>query len=182
MPTPIERALDSLINAARIESISGTQQLIEERRKALGLFRNLAEEWQNAYAAFQGAFDTPLARRRDNNEYAADARQRLRTLNDTFAALTAVSECTPAEGAAATASELSPAQQQHLSKVPEHLRVEMAKHLAAGAQVIVRNQTDVPEVGPWAIEIQGTDFWVDCCDSEEGAREQAQLLGLRLVG
>lgn len=37
----------------------------------------LAAVWKDAYAAFIGAFDTPLARRRDNSEFAQDARRRL---------------------------------------------------------------------------------------------------------
>lgn len=37
--------------------------------------------WVDAYAAFQGAFDTPLARRKDDGEYAKDARRRLREFN-----------------------------------------------------------------------------------------------------
>ena len=38
--------------------------------------------WATAYAAFKGAFDTPLARRRDSGEYAQDARRLLREFND----------------------------------------------------------------------------------------------------
>lgn len=37
-----------------------------------------------AYRAFVGAFDTPLARRQFDNEYASDARQRLREFNAEF--------------------------------------------------------------------------------------------------
>jgi hypothetical protein len=47
----------------------------------------LAAAWEKAYAAFIGAFDTPLARRRFNDEYAIDARKRLREFNDLLAAL-----------------------------------------------------------------------------------------------
>lgn len=42
------------------------------------------EQWGAAYLAFRGCFDTPLARRRDDSEYANDARRRLRELNDLF--------------------------------------------------------------------------------------------------
>jgi hypothetical protein len=37
--------------------------------------------WADAYAAFQGAFDTPVARRLDGSEFAQDARRRLREFN-----------------------------------------------------------------------------------------------------
>jgi hypothetical protein len=38
--------------------------------------------WNDAYAAFVGAFDTPAARRRQSDEYANDARDRLREFNE----------------------------------------------------------------------------------------------------
>jgi hypothetical protein len=44
------------------------------------------DAWQDAYAAFQGAFDTAVERRRNNSEYAQDARRRLRNLNESIAA------------------------------------------------------------------------------------------------
>lgn len=40
--------------------------------------------WNEAYAAFVGAFDTPLARRRQSDEFSNDARRRLREINDRF--------------------------------------------------------------------------------------------------
>lgn len=36
--------------------------------------------WDDAYRAFLGAFDSPIMRRRINNENAEDARRRLREL------------------------------------------------------------------------------------------------------
>lgn len=44
-------------------------------------------EWSSAYAAFKGAFDTPLSRRRDESEYAKDARDRLRELDESMRAM-----------------------------------------------------------------------------------------------
>lgn len=41
----------------------------------------LAEVWDEAFRAFVGAFDTPLARRLQADEYAEDARKRLRAFN-----------------------------------------------------------------------------------------------------
>jgi hypothetical protein len=40
------------------------------------------EEWKNCYAAFRGAFDTPLARRRFDDEFSEDARKRMRQINE----------------------------------------------------------------------------------------------------
>lgn len=42
--------------------------------------------WVDAYAAFVGAFDTPVARRQIDNEFAQDARRRLREFNDAISA------------------------------------------------------------------------------------------------
>lgn len=47
-------------------------------------------EWSSAYAAFKGAFDTPLSRRRDGSEFAQDARDRLRELDETMRAMAPV--------------------------------------------------------------------------------------------
>jgi hypothetical protein len=38
--------------------------------------------WEQTYAAFAGAFDTPISRRRQNDEYSIDARQRMRAFNE----------------------------------------------------------------------------------------------------
>lgn len=86
MPLNIEFALDELLQAAMIEPICGSQQFIEKRRQFLALFGANADEWREAFAAFQGAFDTPLARRRDDSEYAQDARRRLRAFNESMTA------------------------------------------------------------------------------------------------
>lgn len=86
MPENIESALDDLLQAAKIEHICGSQQLVEKRRQFLSLLTGNAIEWRDAYAAFQGAFDTPLARRRDDSEYAQDARKRLRAFNESMTA------------------------------------------------------------------------------------------------
>lgn len=41
--------------------------------------KELEALWPDTLAAFRGAFDTPVARRHDNSEYAEDARDRMRT-------------------------------------------------------------------------------------------------------
>lgn len=53
-------------------------------------FRKVLADWQNAYAAFKGAFDTPVERRRYLNEYTEDARRRLREFNEAVIAAVAV--------------------------------------------------------------------------------------------
>lgn len=39
-------------------------------------------EWEPTYRAYHGAFDTPLARRRDGSEFAEDARARMHEFHD----------------------------------------------------------------------------------------------------
>lgn len=51
----------------------------QARDEALKAF----EPFFEAYKAFQGAFDTPLSRRKQPDEYAADARNRMNSFNDT---------------------------------------------------------------------------------------------------
>lgn len=82
MSKALEDALDELLEAARIAPICGDQQLAEKRRSFLAAVSINAAEWRDAFAAFQGAFDTPLARRRDDSDYANDARTRLRAINE----------------------------------------------------------------------------------------------------
>lgn len=43
-------------------------------------------DWSDTYAAFVAAFDTPLARRRQDDEYAQDARRRMREMNERIVA------------------------------------------------------------------------------------------------
>lgn len=49
----------------------------ERAEAALSSLRARVWEWDDVYAAFIGAFDTPLARRRFSDDYAKDARRRL---------------------------------------------------------------------------------------------------------
>ncbi len=76
--------------------------------------------------------------------------------------------------------ELTQAQQQHVAKVYPEVRADMAAYLAASAEVIVRQQREVGEAGPFAIEVRDSDFWIDC-DTKDGAVSLAQSLGLRVV-
>lgn len=52
----------------------------------------LVEAWPDAYAAFKGAFDTPIARKKDDSEYANDARDRLRSLDEALASFIAAQQ------------------------------------------------------------------------------------------
>ncbi len=40
------------------------------------------DAWKDVYASFQGAFDTPVARRKQDDEFASDARRRMREFNE----------------------------------------------------------------------------------------------------
>lgn len=48
---------------------------------------DLVQNWREAYAAFKGAFDTPVARRHMGDEFAQDARRRLRDFDEALRAL-----------------------------------------------------------------------------------------------
>ncbi|TXI24208.1 MAG: hypothetical protein E6Q67_03035 [Roseateles sp.] len=76
--------------------------------------------------------------------------------------------------------ELTQAQRQHVAKVYPECRADMAAYLAASAEVIVRHQREVEEAGQFAIEVRGTDFWIDCCNTKESAVALAQSLGLSI--
>lgn len=56
---------------------------------------NLMDIWNDAYAAFKGAFDTPQMRRAINDEYAEDARKRLRDFDEPIRAL--LSQASPSQ-------------------------------------------------------------------------------------
>lgn len=47
----------------------------------------MLDEWNDAYRAFKGAFDTPLSRKRQGDEYAEDARKRLAAFDEKMRAL-----------------------------------------------------------------------------------------------
>lgn len=44
----------------------------------------LIHEWNEAFAAFIGAFATPVAKRKDDDEYSVDARERMRSFDDSM--------------------------------------------------------------------------------------------------
>lgn len=48
--------------------------------------KDLRKEWSDAFRAFVGAFDTPVARRKQDDEYARDARRRLCVFDASFQA------------------------------------------------------------------------------------------------
>jgi len=50
--------------------------------KNVRITAEMLEEWKDAFAAFQGAFDTPMARLRLQDEFSTDARKRMRHFND----------------------------------------------------------------------------------------------------
>lgn len=56
----------------------------------------LRAEWGDAYRAFKGAFDTPIARKRDDSEYANDARNRLARIDELLALAASQGDATPA--------------------------------------------------------------------------------------
>jgi hypothetical protein len=75
---------------------------------------------------------------------------------------------------------MTEAQGQHVAKVYPEFRDEMAAHLLSGAEVMIRAQDEVGEAGAFAIEVRGSDFWIDCCSTQEAAENRALRLGLRV--
>ena len=65
-----------------LEVLRAMDEAEEEADVAQARLKELETLWPDTLAAFRGAFDTPLARRRDNSEYAEDARERIRAFND----------------------------------------------------------------------------------------------------
>jgi len=48
----------------------------------ISMNKQFIDEWNAAYAAFRGAFDTPVMRMKTDNDYADDARRRMREFNE----------------------------------------------------------------------------------------------------
>ena len=72
----------------------------------------LRATWQDAYAAFKGAFDTPVARRKVDDEYATDARERLAALNEMLSIeMPALDDALPALGDVLSTSKAPRARQ-----------------------------------------------------------------------
>jgi hypothetical protein len=67
-----------------LEVLRAMDEAEEEADVARARLKELETLWPDTLAAFRGAFDTPLARRRDNSEYAEDARDRMRMFNETL--------------------------------------------------------------------------------------------------
>ncbi|MDN7577029.1 hypothetical protein E2P84_40880 [Burkholderia cepacia] len=72
-------------------------------------------------------------------------------------------------------------QQAQVKKAFPECHEEMARYLADGAKVVIGRQTDVSEAPPIAITVCGTDFWIDCCDTETEAVQLCESLGLTVV-
>lgn len=58
----------------------------------------------------------------------------------------------------------------------------MASYLEASARVVIYRQDECgDDVPPYAIRVEGTDFWIDCCGTPEEARKRAEALGLTVL-
>ena len=78
---------------------------------------------------------------------------------------------------------LTDRQLSHLSKTPSWCRDEMAGYLTNAVDVGVAHQNECgPYVPPFAIfVVANQDFYIECCDSAESAKQLALDLGLRVV-
>jgi hypothetical protein len=78
---------------------------------------------------------------------------------------------------------LSDSQIMHVMGVSSEVRESMSKHLLAGSEVVIRRQNECPELGDFAICVVGEDdYWIECCNSNEVARNLAATLGLKIKG
>jgi hypothetical protein len=63
------------------------------------------------------------------------------------------------------------------SVVPE-FRAEMAKYLEASAHVVIyRLDEGSEDVPPYAIDVKGTAFWIDCCATQTRQRNGQKRSG-----
>ena len=78
---------------------------------------------------------------------------------------------------------LTPAQVEHVNRVPFSCRVEMAEIFARGDDVCIGQQDDCgPDVPPIAIWPKDRpDFFIECCATIEDAVAYASNLGLNVV-
>lgn len=61
-----------------VDPVNGSQlHCPVEEEKSVTLPIDLYNQWRDAYSAFIGAFDTPVARLKHSDAYAVDARRRL---------------------------------------------------------------------------------------------------------
>ena len=79
------RAALAIDSAARRKSAKA-QAGVDVRESEPVQPATVPDGWNDAYAAFVGAVDTPQMRRMINNEYAEDARKRMRAINDAMLA------------------------------------------------------------------------------------------------
>ncbi|TDG21143.1 hypothetical protein [Paraburkholderia silviterrae] len=77
---------------------------------------------------------------------------------------------------------LTSLQAEHVAKVYPECRAEMTGYLKGSAQVVIYRQDECgDDVPPYAIRVEGTDFWIDCCATPEDARKRAEMLGLMVL-
>lgn len=71
----LEHSFGAIHRAA--QALAETAETVDDS----AVLKALRAQWPDTLAAFRGAFDTPVARRRDDSEYAEDARARMRALD-----------------------------------------------------------------------------------------------------
>lgn len=90
-----EKTLDQVMEQAErdfyaqdpcIEPPSYTVGQESKPKGTLVLSEEFIAEWNDAYASFKGAFDTPQMRRKMPDEYSEDARKRLYQFNEALQA------------------------------------------------------------------------------------------------
>lgn len=77
--------------------------------------------------------------------------------------------------------QLTALQLEQVAKAPRGCREDMEHYLSSGAQVTIEHQNEVGEAKPYAVQVVGTDYWIDCYASAAEAAEAAKALGLEVV-
>lgn len=75
---------------------------------------------------------------------------------------------------------LTDIQRKFVENAPTGHQHPLAYYMRHNARVDILEQDDDYNALPWAIQIRGTNFWVDCCETKDEARERALELGFRL--
>jgi hypothetical protein len=87
-PFPYQKTFNAIAEATHIDggriavSVMKFRQSFGPLSAAQGVPEAVKQQWADTYAAFKGAFDTPMARRHDNSVYAQDSRIRMRDFNE----------------------------------------------------------------------------------------------------
>lgn len=79
-----QRQLSELLSLLGVSDVEEAGEKLGGQSRSLADLERVKQAWPDLYSAFKGAFDTPVARRRQSDEYATDARDRMREMDALF--------------------------------------------------------------------------------------------------